>query len=782
MKNNDSANNRLTLDLNENILMELFYKFAIMMLICNLTGILTNVITRGFSLVSTIIIAFSLLIILCVFYVSRTKKAMIGSWINTIIIGMFQFPILIFLTGTSSVVYLLVVLEITACLSPAKHRNINFFTWLIIYTAVIHFAYNYSPAWKDLPKSAFSSMLTAFILSSISIYFLEIIFLKQFQVHNEDLKKQNKAKSDFLAQMSHEIRTPINGIIGMNEMILRESRDESTIKYATNTRSSAKVLLELVNDILDISKVEAGKMELVPVDYQFAEFINGLISVTASRCTDKGLKFEWDINPQIPSKLYGDDIKIRQILTNLLSNAIKYTEKGFVKLTVDCVIENDNAKLHFSVKDSGRGIAKENQATLFDEFKRLDLTQNREIQGTGLGLNITSKFLELMESELMLDSDLGQGSDFYFDITQPIKDATPVGDLSKYTVDTSNELHNQETYVAPDANILVVDDNDMNLFVFKSLLKQIGSKITTASSGRECINLVQNESFDIIFLDHMMPEMDGIQTFDELMKLPKMPKNTPIIALTANAISGAKEMYLEHGFTDFISKPIIPNNLESMLKKYLPENKIVKTDNTEDTPKTTNLPEIEGFDYEYAKRFYPSEDTLLQAIKLFRANLPVMLNEITALYEDIVNPESYDLCRIKVHALKSTSNSFGQLSIYQLARHIEYALQDQRLEKVHALMPYLFEEVNMCINNLSVLDNENSSDTGFTKEEFAEVIEHIKNYTSELDFDAASECLATLSKYEYDDQTTAFLQELKQLIDNFNADKIIEICESFISH
>ena len=380
----------------------------------------------------------------------------------------------------------------------------------------------------------------------------------------------NQAKSDFLSNMSHEIRTPINAIIGMDEMILRESTEPLIVEYAYNLKNAATSLLELINDILDFSKIEAGKMEIIPVEYHLCTLLNDLINMIQKRAENKGLQFNIEASANIPSVLFGDEIRIKQIITNILTNAVKYTEKGGVTLTVNYIaIDDKNIYLCISVIDTGIGIKKEDIKKLCSAFERIEEERNRNIEGTGLGMNITNKLLTMMGAKLTVDSVYGQGSNFSFQIVQQVINPKPIGNFRenyKNALAQYKEYH--ESFKAPNAKILVVDDTPMNLTVIKGLLKQTKIKIDTASSGEECLKMVQKNKYDIIFIDHMMPGMDGIETLKAMRSLNNnLNESTPAISLTANAISGAKEMYLAKGFSDYMTKPIEGKKLEEMIKK-----------------------------------------------------------------------------------------------------------------------------------------------------------------------------------------------------------------------
>ena len=392
-------------------------------------------------------------------------------------------------------------------------------------------------------------------------------------------EKANRAKSDFLARMSHEIRTPINSIIGMDEMILREATDSGIRKYATQIKISSKFLLGLINDILDSSKIESGKMEIIPVEYRVDEFIQNLVTLTKGKAQEKGLDFKLEVDEAIPKKLYGDDVRIRQVLLNLLTNAIKYTKKGQVTLRISMkASENGQATIHYEVADTGIGIKKEDLKKLFSSYERIEEEKNRNIEGTGLGMSIVSNLLKLMHSRVEVESVYGEGSTFSFDLIQPIKDSHPIGDFTERMNQEAEQIY-RVPFTAPNASVLVVDDSEINRYVFQCLLKQTRIQITEASSGRECLELTQKEHFDIIFMDHMMPEMDGIET---LHKMRMMPDNkcddTPVIILTANAVTGAREEYLKEGFDEFLSKPLEPEQIDEMLLQMLPDKFIVKND------------------------------------------------------------------------------------------------------------------------------------------------------------------------------------------------------------
>ena len=381
-------------------------------------------------------------------------------------------------------------------------------------------------------------------------------------------EQASRAKSNFLANMSHEIRTPMNAIIGLDEMILRESKEENTLIYASDIKSAGNTLLSIINDILDLSKIESGKMELVPVNYEVSSVINDIVNMTEKKAEDKKLKFTVDAKEDIPSVLNGDEIRIRQILLNIVNNAVKYTEKGSIDVKIS--FDRDASVLTAVVKDTGIGIRPGEKERLFDSFQRLDATRNRNIEGTGLGLNISKQLAEMMGGSIEVESEYGKGSVFTVKVVQKVADNTPMGDYSKRLEKARQEEKEYEgKLLAPNTRILVVDDNEMNIKVVRFLLKKSAIDIRSALSGAECIEMLKSEQYDVILLDQMMPGMSGIETLKTIREL-QLADGVPVIALTADAIAGARELYIEQGFTDYLSKPIIYEELEKILTKYLP--------------------------------------------------------------------------------------------------------------------------------------------------------------------------------------------------------------------
>lgn len=398
---------------------------------------------------------------------------------------------------------------------------------------------------------------------------------KQADHAKEEADRANKAKGAFLANMSHEIRTPINAILGMNEMILRADVSPEVRDFANNIQTSGDALLSLINDILDFSKIESGKMELQVIDYEPYSILRSCQTMIFPRIKDKNIDLKITANSSCPKVLSGDEVRIRQILTNLCTNAAKYTHNGSITISLDWMpVDNNTGTLILSVSDTGIGISEENINKLFNAFERIDEKTNRNIEGTGLGLSITYELVQLMNGTIDVESTFGKGSVFTVRIPQPIVSPEASGTF-KDTLSAPASTY-KELFRAPAARILAVDDYKMNLVVLKGLLKKTEVQLTTVSGGTEALDLLGKETFDLILLDHMMPGMDGIETFHKLKEMDSPNSDIPVIMLTANAISGVEQQYLAEGFSGYLSKPINSSELEKTLLKFLPKEKVLQ--------------------------------------------------------------------------------------------------------------------------------------------------------------------------------------------------------------
>ena len=413
------------------------------------------------------------------------------------------------------------------------------------------------------------------LLFGAAIHTIESIFVMEKE--KTAALMANEAKGKFLANMSHEIRTPINAVLGMDEMILRECTDPQIREYAFDIQGAGRSLLALINDILDISKIDSGKMEIVPVEYDQSSLIHDTLNLIRQKAKEKDLELFLEMDNNLPSKLCGDDIRVRQVLSNILNNAVKYTNRGKVTLRIQGQREENTGEIlmEYQIQDTGIGIKEEDMPKLFEAFERIELSRNRSVEGTGLGMSITMQLIKLMDGTLDVKSVYGEGSCFTVRIRQGIVDDTPIGNLSERIKKQEKEYQFRQKFTAESAKILMVDDNAINRKVLRNLLKNSMISIEDVDSGERCLAMIAKEKYDLIFLDHMMPGMDGIETLQAFQTTEgNLNLDTPVIALTANAVTGAREMYMENGFTDFLAKPIAYDKLEKLLLKYLPKEKI----------------------------------------------------------------------------------------------------------------------------------------------------------------------------------------------------------------
>lgn len=557
----------------------------------------------------------------------------------------------------------------------------------------------------------------------------DALMIEMLEEERKKAESANQAKSNFLAQMSHEIRTPINAILGMNEMILRQPQKEVR-EYASNIDEAGKTLLALINSILDFSKIEDGKMEILNVEYDTSSVINNLVQSISGRAAAKGLDLVMDIDPKIPASLVGDDVRLTQIMMNLMTNAVKYTERGSVTLSMTAA-ESDKQRILLSVdvKDTGIGIKEEDIDKLAVSFKRVDEERNRNIEGTGLGISIVTRLLDMMDSRLIIKSTYGVGSDFSFRVWQDIADPTPIGNINERLEESRKQTVPQVRFTAPDAKVLVVDDNFMNLKVAKNLFGLYGISPDLASSGAEAIEYMKKNTYHLVCMDHMMPQMDGIETLKRLKEENLIPEDTVMLMMSANAVKGARENYLSIGFTDYISKPIELERMEQKLETHLPAGLLIRTDkgssngseNTE-VAKTAKDYVVMEFEAKESDIEPEQDDTLLDRLSEIGVDINSGLKycmDDKGFYKEmlmdftgsavkkrsdlIMYYEKGDLKTFEtlVHALKTTSRTIGANRLSDLAKRSEAAAKEGDTSELQELYEQLMTVYKESVDDIS---------------------------------------------------------------------------------
>lgn len=515
----------------------------------------------------------------------RTKHLTIAAVIICSAICLISMPAAFFTSGgihgavmigyTVATLYMAMVL-------PGNSRTVLFVLMLLSMGTCVYFQYR-----TDVAADATVSLeiyLTSFAGTAVTCFM--IMVLAGFQsrlffeenVESEKRRKENErliaSQNNFFSSMSHEIRTPINTIIGLNEMILRENVSDEVAEDAANIQSASKLLLSLINDILDMSKFESGQMRLTETDYHPGDMLSEVVGMLWLRAKDKGLEFHVNVAPDIPAELYGDEVRIKQILINILNNAIKYTKEGSVTLSIQCGKKEGNRQhILYSVTDTGMGIKKEDIPYLFTAFKRVDETNNRHIEGTGLGLAIVKQFVELMNGQITVNSVYTKGSTFIIDIPQIVAGDAVIGEVDvekKHSSGIRAKYH--QKFEAPEARVLVVDDNASNILVVKKLLRDTKVLLDTAESGEEALKLTVEKNYHVILMDHLMPEMDGIECLKKIRsQMGGRCRESKIVALTANAGSDVQALYVREGFDGYLTKPISGDGLERELYRLLPK-------------------------------------------------------------------------------------------------------------------------------------------------------------------------------------------------------------------
>ena len=728
---------------------------------------------------------------------------------------------------------------------------------------------------------------------------------------NSELEKTARMQSDFLANMSHEIRTPMNAVIGFAELALREDLPDSAADYIRQIKSSGNALLGIINDILDYSKIEAGKMDLVPVEYEPLSLIDDVANIIMTRLIDKDVELLLDVNPNIPKSLYGDTVRIRQILINLCNNATKFTNEGYVRLSVDYEwLGYDSISLKCSVTDTGIGIKEVDFEKIFHSFQQVDSKRNRNVEGTGLGLSICKMLLDLMGAELTVESTYGKGSTFSFAIPQKVIDSIPsviiqdpeaislgaaldntyveenlidaasklgisvtafhdyerrneelgrwasnkdedtrlyffldqkyfdsdvlegvseryditpviISDtfadtrqLSSYkqlrfirkpisVLNLGNLFNDHEsthinfesdsesdeiyTFTAEEANLLVVDDNIVNLTVAQGLLEPLKANVDVATGGKEAIHMMESKMYDIIFMDHMMPELDGVDTTRIIRRTMLQYKNIPIIALTANAVSDARELFKQEGMDDFIAKPVEVRMLLDVVRKYLPKEKMHRCNTGQNSAgRNDDQGDGEGKYPIIANLDTKSAIDMLGSRSLYMNILKSYYNAVDAKVEAIMDyytQSDWSLYAIEVHALKSASRQIGATELGDLAYKLEMASKNLDISTIHSLNNKLLEDYAAVKDNIAYLfESDPSADADkqeATTEKLKSLFGRMRVAIDDLDMDAMEEVIEDMDRFSYNDFWQTKYDSLKDAVSRMDVDECMDILDSW---
>ncbi len=648
--------------------------------------------------------------------------------------------------------------------------------------------------------------------------------IEQLNESREEAVAANEAKSAFLANMSHEIRTPMNAIIGMSEIVLQKDVPKDIKENVINIRNSGKGLLTIINDILDLSKIESGKFEIIEEPYMLSSLLNDVFNIINIRLDNKPVELVVDINKAIPDKLIGDEIRIKQILINIMGNAVKFTKKGFIKLTIDEEKRADDFYLIMKVEDTGIGIKEEDINKLFGTFNQVDTRKNRSIQGTGLGLSISKNLSELMGGNITLESQYGKGTTFTIKVKQSVKDYTSIGEVKV------GEVHNKQMGLdglkiipMPFAKILIVDDNEVNIQVAQGLMNPYGMSLDCAYSGEEAIDKIKETKYDLVFMDHMMPELDGVDTTKIIRNLEgEFYKEVPIVALTANAISEAKAMFLKEGFNDFLAKPIELLKLNLILKKWVLdrhnednlENNILEK-NQEFNEKIIDIEEevtqgiiknemeeeiemvdseIEGIDLSAGlNNLGGNMETYFSIIETYYRETKSKIEEINKTIEN----NNIQLFTTYVHGLKSSSGSIGAKKVADLAKKLEAAGKENNLEYINNNIDEfknntlkILENINKFINKKNykkeeerlknIEENEISNKEMVTHQIDKEILKKLSDSFEEVNLEDIENLLKEITKQKYDEKTKKLIKQIQQYLEVFEYDNSIQLIGEFL--
>ena len=608
--------------------------------------------------------------------------------------------------------------------------------------------------------------------------------MKRLVLQTEDA---NRAKTNFVSNMSHEIRTPMNSIVGITEILLRSRHSPKEQEYLLNIQSSGRVLLTIINDVLDCSKMEAGKMQLFDEPYDTCSLFHDLRISMENRIGHSGLELIYDIDQDIPCKLKGDMGRIRQVIINLVNNAIKYTEKGSVRFSVHVRQKNtDKVMLYYEVADTGIGIRKEDQKILFDAFQRVEMDRNRYVEGTGLGLTISQNLVNMMGGVIEVESEYGKGSRFFFTIEQTIIDPTPVSAVNyNGQKDNVTEKEAECLFIAPEAHILLVDDNELNLVVAKELLKPLRMQIDTAENGLQAVKMVRGSQYDLVLMDHMMPVMDGIEAAKAIRALPEDKyQKLPIIALTANAMVDARKEFLNAGMNGFVAKPIDFARICNQLKLWLPkdlvrdvpkeEAKKLLADDLSDREIQPEDPQM-GFSFEEGVKHCGSKAALMKTIRIFYRTIDSKANKIEqCLKEGLISDYV-----IEIHALKSSALLIGAVPLSEAAKGLEDYGKQGKTEVLEEKTPdvlTLYRDLKNILRPYA--EKEEDAKKEFSDGEWITALQQIHQCIEQFDLDGVDQIMEQLEEYQVPECIRESMDQLRVYVADVSLEEIMELTDT----
>ena len=617
-------------------------------------------------------------------------------------------------------------------------------------------------------------------------------YIEEIKQVREDAERANMAKSEFLANMSHEIRTPMNAVMGLSDIIMEESRGRKVYGYACDIKAASQNLLTIINDILDLSKVEAGKLELIPVDYYIKNIVDEVVNMMKVAASQKGLELKCEFDTTIPCKYRGDDGRIKQILINIMNNAVKFTKEGFVKVTVGGYYDDfkDMENLVFRIQDTGIGIKQENLGKIFEDFKQVDSGRNRGVEGTGLGLSITRRFIQLMKGSIEVESVYGEGSTFIVTIPQKIIDSRTLDEVPVVEDKASEELEN---FVVDNYKVLIVDDNLINRKVAMGFMKNYGFELYEAESGPEAIEMVKQTKFNIIFMDHMMPEMDGIEATKIIREECGANGRSPVVvALTANAMAGVREKFLNNGFQDFIAKPLDRKPLNEVLSRWIPNayKQIVKDDDGDAAHSQPKISfddiHIEGIDIEEAKKHHTGDvEDFVELLRLYYLD---GLRKSSYLKE-LLEQENYKDYGIEVHGLKSASANVGamELSVHakeheDAANRVDVDFISHHFAELKSCYDRQVDAIKQFLDQRQAVAEEAEGETGLSIDQGA-LMEQLKSALEKLESFKSKDCahiIEGLLKYQLGPNEITKLKEIQDQLRMYEDDKAEELLNELI--